>query len=332
MAAERPHEFELIKRYFAPLATDAGSLELKDDAAVYTPLEGNELVLTKDMLAADVHFFESDPPEAVAAKALRVNLSDLAAKGATARSYLLGLALPHDWSPSWVERFASGLKGDQSAFDVTLVGGDTIHSGKNLMVSITAIGETRKGAAVRRNGARPGDLLYVTGTIGDAAAGLKERLEPGFAAKYCLSEEETRHILDRYLLPQPRVKIAEVVRRYASAAMDISDGLISDAGHMARASGCQLSFRLEDIPFSSALKTLRLASRDTFLKCLNGGDDYEILVAVPRNVSSAFEAVARKTGCQISAIGEVSAGDASVILSDNGTDISAATIPGFQHF
>lgn len=189
MAAARPGEFELIKRFFAPLAKDPGSLGLTDDAAVLTPNAGYDLVLTKDVLAADVHFFADDAPEAIAAKALRANLSDLAAKGARPRSYLLGLALPKDWTATWLERFCKGLAADQAAYDIQLLGGDTIRSSNGLQVSITAIGEVKSGTAVRRCGAKPGDRLFVSGTIGDAAAGLKARLDPGFCAAHALSSE-----------------------------------------------------------------------------------------------------------------------------------------------
>ena len=165
-------------------------------------------MLTKDLLASGVHFFPDDPAQAVAAKALRVNLSDLAAKGARARGYLLGLSLPADWSPDWLERFCLGLSADQRRFDVPLLGGDTIGTGGALQISLTAIGEVPLGRAVRRSGARPGDLLYVSGTIGDAAAGLKVRLDPNFGKLVQLTGEEIAHVLDRYLLPQPRTLLA----------------------------------------------------------------------------------------------------------------------------
>lgn len=332
MAGERPHEFELIKRYFAPLATDPGSLGLIDDATVYKPAPGMELVLTKDMLAADVHFFAGDPPEAVAAKALRVNLSDLAAKGARPRAYLLGLGLPDNWSPEWLERFASGLAGDQAAFDVTLVGGDTIRSGQSLQLSITAIGELPEGTAVRRSGGRAGDLLYVTGTIGDAAAGLKERLEPGLFRRHGLDEGAVQHLLTRYLLPQPRVRLAETVRLHAHAAMDISDGLLADAAHMAKASRLSLEIDLEKVPLSPALRTLEPSAPDLLLSCVAGGDDYEILSLVPPQQTAAFEAAALSAGCPVTCIGKSVEGLGSVSLLRNDHPLELETIPGFRHF
>ncbi|MEP4030907.1 thiamine-phosphate kinase [Roseibium polysiphoniae] len=331
-ADQRLGEFELIKRYLAPLASDPGSLGLTDDAAVYAPHDSHELVLTKDMLAANVHFFADDPPEAIAAKALRVNLSDLAAKGAVPTAYLLGLGLPDDWREDWLERFCCGLSGDQSAFNVVLLGGDTIRTGDGLQISVTAIGETPVGTAVRRSGAAPGDLLYVTGTIGDAAAGLKARLDPGFAHRMRLSESDHRHILDRYLLPQPKVKLAGAVRASASAAMDISDGLLADAGHLARASGVDLLLELADVPLSSALMAISKADQPTFQACLNGGDDYEILACVPEDRASAFEADATAAGCPVTRIGKVKSGSGQLQLQGADGPLPIGQFPGFRHF
>lgn len=332
MAADRPHEFELIRRYFAPLATDPGSLGLTDDATVFKPAPGMELVLTKDMLAADVHFFAGDPPEAIAAKALRVNLSDLAAKGARPCAYLLGLGLPDDWSASWLERFASGLSGDQAAFDVALIGGDTIRSGQSLQLSITAIGEVPEGTAVRRSGGRAGDLLYVTGTIGDAAAGLKERLDPGLLSRHGLDEAGIQHLLTRYLLPQPRVRLAGTIRLHASAAMDVSDGLLADAAHMAKASSLSLTIDLDKVPLSAPMQVLQGSAPDLFLSALSGGDDYEILSLVPPEQTAAFEAAALSSGCPVTCIGVACEGEGAISLMRNDQPLDLETIPGFRHF
>lgn len=329
---QRPGEFELIRKYFAPLASDPGSLGLTDDAAVYRPKTGNELVVTKDMLAADVHFFADDPPEAIAAKALRVNLSDLAAKGAKPVAYLLGLALQKDWNEKWIERFCNGLSADQSAFDVALAGGDTIRSGNGLVISVTAFGETPFGAAVRRNGASPGDLLYVTGTIGDAAAGLKERLVPGFCRKLGLSQEDERHVLDRYLLPRPRVSLAGAVRQYASAAMDVSDGLLADALHIAKASGVVVELDMEAVPLSPAMKAISSADPQMFRTCLNGGDDYEILAAVPKSDQAEFEQRALSLNCPVTQIGEAYTGHGSVRLKSSSGIVDLEDMSGFRHF
>lgn len=332
MATSRPGEFELIKKFFAPLAQDPGSLGLSDDAAVLSPRDGYDLVLTKDVLAADVHFFADDAPEAIAAKALRVNISDLAAKGAKPRSYLLGIALPKDWTADWLERFCNGLAADQAAYDIQLLGGDTIRSSNGLQISITAIGDVAKGKAVRRCGARPGDRLFATGTIGDAAAGLKARLDADFCRKYGLDGAQEKRILDRYLLPRPRTRLAPLIVKYASASMDISDGLLSDSGHMAKASAADLHIALDKVPLSPALQVLKTQNTDLFQECLNGGDDYEILAAVPQADAEAFFEEAKTLDCPVTEIGHIAAGPGQVLLSDMGGAVVASQTSGFRHF
>ena len=328
----RPGEFELIRRYFAPLASHPGSLALTDDASVYAPAKGNELVLTKDMLAADIHFFADDPPEAIAAKALRVNLSDLAAKGAVPTAYLLGLGLPDNWTNEWLERFCCGLSGDQSVFDISLVGGDTIRTGNGLQISITAIGEVPEGTAVRRNGARPGDVIFVSGTIGDAAAGLKDRLDPDFKRRMGFTAEEERHILDRYLLPRPRVKLAPAIRAHASAAMDVSDGLLADAEHLAKASQVDIALELGTVPVSPAMTRIAETDDELFLSCLNGGDDYEILATVPERKAESFEQSAVEAGCSVTRIGTVVQGSGQLKVTRNGAFLEPSEQHGFRHF
>lgn len=332
MSKDRPGEFELIRRFFAPLASEPGSLGLTDDAAVFAPEPGFDLVLTKDVLASDVHFFKDDAPEAIAAKALRVNLSDLAAKGARPRGYLLGLSLHSDWTEGWLERFCAGLAADQSAFDVRLLGGDTIRSGNGLQVSISAIGQVEAGRTVRRSGAQPGDIVFVTGTIGDAAAGLKIRLDSRFSTENNLASPDVGHLLDRYLLPRPRLALAGLVTEFASACMDISDGLFADSAHMAVASGVDLEIELASVPVSPALRQLRSSSQDAFFACLNGGDDYEILTAVPASGAQTFRAKALSAGCPVTAIGTVVEGSGRVHCRDNGMPVSAQGQGGFTHF
>ncbi|WP_209015303.1 thiamine-phosphate kinase [Roseibium limicola] len=329
---ERPGEFDLIRTYFAPLASDPGSLGLTDDASVYHPRPGYELVLTKDMLAANVHFFSDDPPEAIAAKALRVNLSDLAAKGAVPRAYLLGLGLSDDWTAQWLERFACGLSGDQAAFDVTLVGGDTIRSGSGLQISITAIGEVPDGTAVRRSGGAAGHVLYVSGTLGDAAAGLKERLDPGFLNNLGLTDDDQKHLLHRYLLPQPRVALTGSIRSFASASMDISDGIFADARHLAKASGVDLEIEIGALPLSPALRKIQGADKDLAMVCLGGGDDYEILCLVPSDATEAFEASAADASIAVSRVGTAVAGEGAVRLLQDGQPLGVGQLHGFRHF
>lgn len=330
MTGGRTGEFDLIKRYFAPLATDEGAAGLVDDAALLAPRSGHDLVLTKDMLAAGVHFFPDDPPKAVAAKALRVNLSDLAAKGARPRGYLLGLALPADWSEEWLAEFAAGLKLDQETYSFPLLGGDTIGSRNELTVSITAFGEVAQGRAVRRFGARPGDKVFVTGTIGDAALGLRLRL--GEVASGDLPAAASKHLLDRYLLPQPRVGFAGALRDHASAAMDISDGLTADLAHLCTASGVGAEVALDRVPLSEAARCLVSKDSGNLMTCLTGGDDYELLLCVPPHASHAISDAAHSIDLPLTCIGEMTSGDATPRFQLNGSDFDLPASGGYQHF
>jgi thiamine-monophosphate kinase len=332
MADRRPHEFALIKRFFAPLATDPGSLDLIDDAAVLAPACGVDLVLTKDVLAEGVHFFAEDPPDAIAQKALRVNLSDLAAKGARPKGYLLGLALREDWTEDWLEGFCAGLASDQSQYDVVLLGGDTIRSGNGLQVSITAIGEVPEGRAVRRAGAGAGDILFATGSLGDGAAGLQVRLDEDFAGRFGLDKDDVAHLSSRYLLPRPRVEMGEIILEYASAAMDVSDGLFADAAHLARASRIGLQLDVQKVPVSPALGKIRQVDPKAFAKLINGGDDYELLACVPANKATAFEAAARSRDCGVTRIGTAVEGEGAVVARNESGDPVPVSIDGFRHF
>lgn len=332
MVADRPGEFDLIREFFAPLAKDPGSLGLTDDAAALTARAGHDLVLTKDMLAADIHFFSQDPPEAIAAKALRVNLSDLAAKGANPRGYMMGLALPSDWSSDWLEGFCAGLADDQKAYGFDLLGGDTIRSFGGLLVSITALGEVPCGKAVRRSGAQPGDLLFVTGTIGDAAAGLQLRFDPAFGQERTLSAADEQYLRDRYLLPRPRTTLAPLLLEYANAAMDISDGLIADCGHLASASEVDIVLDLDKVPVSHAIAKINANSQDDFLRCVDGGDDYEILTCVSEANAEQFSNHATAVGCPLTLIGRVDQGTGIVTVTKKGMPIHMHELGGFRHF
>lgn len=332
---KRPGEFALIERYFAPLATHAGAVHLEDDAATVTPDAGCELVVTKDMLMSGVHFFPEDPPFSLAQKALGVNLSDLAAKGAEPLGYLLGLGLSPDIEEAWIAEFCRGLKQVQDQFQITLLGGDTISCPQGPLLSITAFGQVPVGRVVRRNEAVPGALLYVTGTIGDAALGLKLRLEEGLADKLGLSDAQRDFLLDRYLHPQPRVAAAEVLREYAVAAMDVSDGLIADLGHMCRTSGVAADVDLDAVPFSDAAQAAIRADAHLALAAVTGGDDYEILCAVDEADASAFTAASCKAGVPVAQIGRLNAADttpAEVTLLKQGAAVALDGAGGFRHF
>jgi thiamine-monophosphate kinase len=302
-------EDRLIARHFRPLAKHPGALGLTDDAAVLTPPPGCDLVVTTDGIIAGVHVFADDPADAIARRALRVNLSDLAAKGATPAGFLLALALPAGTSDEWLTGFARGLDADAELYGCPLLGGDTDRTPGPLSVSITAFGTLPTGTMVRRSGARAGDVLVVTGTIGDAALGLTLRRDaPAGAA---LTQEQREHLLTRYLLPEPRTGLAEALRTHASAALDISDGLAGDLAKLCRASGASARIETERIPLSDAARALVAAEPAFIARALTGGDDYEILAAVRPDKLDGLRAGARAAGIALSEIGRLEAGDAA---------------------
>lgn len=294
-------EFDLIARYFAPMAGES-ALGLLDDAAYLTPSEGCDLVLTKDALVEGVHFFPDDPPASIAAKALRVNLSDLAAKGARPCGFLLALGRGPRQDDAWLEEFARILGMNAKAFGIPLLGGDTVKTGQAFF-SITAIGEVPKGRMVRRQGGNPGDILFVSGTIGAAALGLQLRLKPQAKWARALDEKHRAHLLDRYLHPQPRVNLAPLLLEYASAAMDISDGLVGDAEKLAQGLGREI--RIADIPLSVAVWAAVAAEPALLDTALTGGDDYEIIAAVPPEKADEFSEKALLSGIPVAKIGQL---------------------------
>ncbi len=248
-------EDRLIARFFKPLATHPGALGLSDDAAFFTPPPGCDLVLKTDAIVGGVHFFPDDAAHTVASKALRVNLSDLAAKGARPLGFLLSLALPRDIGEQWLEGFAQGLRGDAVLFGCPLFGGDTDRTPGPITISIAMFGSVPEGTMVRRAGAKPGDRVFVSGTIGDAALGLAVR--KGNEKGWQLSEPQRQHLVSRYLLPQPRNALAEAVRTHASAAMDVSDGLAGDFTKLCSASGVAADIDVGRVPFADAAKAVR---------------------------------------------------------------------------
>jgi thiamine-monophosphate kinase len=302
------NEPELIARYFAPLAGPEG-LGLADDAALLTPPPGCDLVLTTDALVAGIHFFADDPPGAVAAKALGVNLSDLAAKGAEPLGFLLSLALPPGWTERFLADFCAGLDGAAQEGRIKLLGGDTVTTSGPLTLSITALGAVPHGGMVRRRGARLRDCLYVSGTIGDAALGLAlrraelEREQPPLWA----ADVDATELIDRYLRPRPRLALAPALRACASAAMDVSDGLIGDLRAMMKASGASAHVDLWKIPLSAPARAALAADPALLDLALTGGDDYEIICAVPPAQAERFEALAQVAGVAVARIGEVAA-------------------------
>ncbi len=322
-------EDDLIARFFAPIA-GPGALGLKDDAACLTPPPGCDLIATKDALVAGVHFFADDPPEAIARKALRVNVSDLAAKGADPLGFLLALALPVGVEADWIERFAKGLGEDAARWGIPLLGGDTVKTPGPAMVSVTALGTAPTGRMVPRTGVMAGDMIFVSGTIGDAALGLQARLAPQRFSG--LPQEARDHLLSRYLDPQPRLALAPVLRAHASAGMDVSDGLVGDVTKMLGASGVTANIRLGDAPLSDAARQAVAMDVALFATAMTGGDDYELLVAVAPQKAAALQADARTAGVPLTLIGEAVAGAGSPRFTGaDGAEIVFAR-GSFTHF
>jgi thiamine-monophosphate kinase len=325
-------EFELIARYFAPLAKDAAALALRDDAAVLRPPESREIVISCDTVVAGVHFLPDDPPDAIAHKALAVNLSDLAAKGAKPYVYLLALTLPKEPAPDWLEAFASGLRALQEQAGICLVGGDTTRTPGPLAITITALGLVPQGHAVLRLGAKPGDRLYVSGSIGDACLGLRLLKEPALAKAWGLSEEQSAFLIERYRRPEPRGNLALLVRNFAQGAIDVSDGLVGDIEKLAQVSHVGAVIEAARVPFSPAARQALRHEPKLLETLLTAGDDYEIVAAVPESSAGGFEAEAAAKGASVTVIGRIEgqAGEVRVL----GPDGKTLTLErqGFSHF
>ena len=323
-------EERLIERYFKPLAVAPGALGLGDDAAVLTPPAGCDLVLTTDGVIAGVHFLSGDPPQSIARKALRMNLSDLAAKGAAPIGFLLSIALPANTPESWIAAFTEGLGQDISHYGCPLLGGDTDHTPGPLSISITAFGTVPHGAMVRRATAKLGDIIAATGTIGDAALGVLIHRDAELAKKWRLSSAAKEHLKERYLLPQPRNALAEALRAHASAAMDVSDGLAGDLAKLCRASGLAAEVDVDAVPLSGAARAVLSADAKLIERILTGGDDYEIVLTLPAAKFDVFRAAAAKAGVPLAKIGRVTSGQGVRFLRD-GKVLSFAQA-SYSHF
>jgi thiamine-monophosphate kinase len=323
-------EDSLISRYFKPLATDPGAFGLVDDAAILKAL-GEDLVVTTDANVEGVHFLPDDPPDTIARKALRVNLSDLAAKGATPAGFVLTLALRRA-DDAWLAPFARGLGEDADAFGCPLLGGDTVSTPGPLMVSITAFGRLPVGTMVHRSGARPGDRIVVSGTIGDATLGL-DILKGGAAAAGLAGDAAAREMLvGRYRVPQPRNALAKAIRDHASAAMDVSDGLAGDLAKLCAASGVSAVIDVPSVPLSAPAASLLARGAVRIEALVSGGDDYEILCAIPENRFEAFAQAADMAGVAVTSIGTVIAGTQTPrFLDAQGREIPLPRL-SYSHF
>lgn len=324
-------EDRLIDRYFRPLVKHAGALGLFDDAASLTPPEGHDLVLTVDASVAGIHFFSDDAADLVAKKALRVNLSDLAAKGARPLGALLSLSIPDSVTEDWLAAFSHGLGEDLDFYECPLLGGDTTRTKGSTTISITAVGALPRGSMIKRSGAQAGDAIVVTGTIGDSALGLASRQRPGEKAFAGLSAGERTHLVDRYLLPQPRVELAEALRAAANAAIDISDGLVGDVAKVTAASGVAARIEAGSVPLSAAVRAVVTSMPELLEAALTGGDDYEIAATVPQNRLAGLQEAARRVGIDVTTIGRIEPGNSVTVYRADGQPMTLKRA-SFSHF
>ena len=325
---QRRSEFRLIADVFAPLSADyEGAFHLEDDAALVKPAVGCELVVTADALIGGVHFRATDDPGLIARKALRVNLSDLAAMGAVPMGYLLTMALPPEIDDRWIETFADGLKQDQETFAVHMMGGDTVSTSGPLALTITALGQVGEGRALRRAGARVGDDIYVSGTIGDGGLGLavlKGQL-PG------LGPENEDYLTRRYHIPEPRLALGQRLSGLAHAVIDVSDGLVADLGHVCETSATGAAIELALVPLSLPARSAVQAAPDWHIRTLASGDDYELLFCAASEVAQDIDAVAADLGLPLTRIGEITAEPGVRVLDEHGERLSLPAT-GFVHF
>jgi len=318
---QKSGEFELIARYFAPLA-GPGGLGLGDDAALLTPRDGCEMVLTCDAIVSGVHFLPDDPAEDVAWKLLGVNLSDIAAMGAEPLGYLITTAWPRDLSESWVMSFARGLGAAQECFEISLLGGDTVATAGPLTLSLTGFGYVPQNGALRRNGSQIGDLIFVSGQIGDAGVGLNI-LQDGHSVG---DDDEQRSAVERYRRPRPQLALGVALRNVANACIDVSDGLVADLEHLANQSSLKMNVRLGSVPITPLAEMLGGAAG-----AIVAGDDYELLFTVSPECKDIVFQLARELSVRITTIGHVTDG-AGVEITDPTGKVIPFHSTGYRHF
>ena len=322
-------EFSLIKRLFLPLTGGAAeALNLADDVALIAAGGGDDWAVTADAIVSGVHFLPDDPPELIARKLLRVNLSDIAAKGAQPRFALLTACFPKKTEQNWLDRFARGLKTDCAHYSLAVIGGDTVVTPGPLTLSLTALGLVERGRALLRSNARSGHNIWVSGSLGDAALGLLVARKEIAG----LSSEHEAALLDRYRLPRPRVALGPRLLGLAAAAMDVSDGLMADLGHICEASGVGAVVEASLLPISAAARAaLDAGMGEGIASIAAGGDDYEILFTAPAENDAAIAALSQELDLPLTRIGRVTAGPAVSLVDAAGAEIRLSR-RGYEHF
>src|SRR5438270_883529 len=326
MPADELGEFERIRRFFAPLA-GPGGLGLVDDAALLECAPGKRLVVTADAIVAGVHYLPDDPPDLIARKLLRVNLSDLAAMGARALHYVLTTALPAELGPEWIACFAEGLAEDQRRYGIDLLGGDSVGTRGPAVLSLTAFGEVAAGEEIRRSGAQPGDLVWASGTIGDAVLGLD--LLRG--AHPDLAPDHRDYLARRFRLPEPRMDLGPRLCGIAHAMIDVSDGLLADLGHICETSRVAAIVELDLLPLSLAARVIVGGDPDIRSRLAAAGDDYELLFAAPAGAADTIANLSLRLGLPITRIGRIDFGTGVRLLDADGHPIPVEAT-GYRHF
>lgn len=325
-------EQDFIARYFQPLAKNfKGSFHLRDDAALITVEDGFDLVTSVDGVAAGTHFFDDDAPADIAWKALAVNVSDLVATGGEPVAYLMSLAFPKVPDTSWMQAFCTGLGAAQSVFKIDLAGGDSDIRPGPIAITITVFGRVPKGGFVTRSGGTAGDILFVSGTIGDAGAGLALRRIERANKSIGVDDDVADFLLNRYHRPKPRTRLIPLLHEFATAAIDVSDGLVKDAGSLAAASEVGVIIRSVDLPISRPAREAIAAGIITAKDLVTAGGDYEILASVPAVRADDFAAAAESAGVLVTPIGTMTT-DPDVIFADHSGSALTFDRTGFDHF
>jgi len=326
MATDELGEFERIRRFFAPLA-GPGGLGLVDDAALIDCTPGRRLVITADAIVAGVHYLPEDPPDLVARKLLRVNLSDLAAMGARPLHYVLTTALPAELGREWLARFAEGLAEDQRRYGIDLLGGDSVGTRGPAVLSLTAIGEVAADQEIRRSRAQPGDLVWVSGSIGDAFLGLGVLR----GAYPDLAPEDRDYLVRRFRIPEPRTELGPRLCGIAHAMIDVSDGLLADLGNICETSRAAAIVELDLLPLSSAARAVVERDPGIRVRLAAAGDDYELLFAAPADAAERVAALSLRLGVPVTRIGRIDVGTGVRLINSDGHQI-ALEATGYRHF
>ncbi|MFM7083709.1 MAG: thiamine-phosphate kinase [Hyphomicrobium sp.] len=332
MNIEIKGEDEIIRTYFAPLAKDnLDAFGLLDDCAILRPTQGTDLILSTDAIAEGIHFLRNDHPENIGWKALAVSVSDLAAKGAIPLVYQMALSFPTAPTQDFMVRFTKGLAEAQKSFGIKLSGGDSDQRPGPFSVTVTVIGEVPYNRMVARAGGGAGQSLFISGSLGEAALGLKLRRREKCTRFWNLDNSEISELERRYLRPTPRLDIRDILRQYATSSIDISDGLYKDLEHLSSASKCGAVIEIASLPLSPVVKKILKKDRELIALILTGGDDYEILFSVPDDKIGEVTRLSQSLGVRITKIGSLTKSPKIIVQDEKDNPMQVEKF-GWDHF